>query len=445
MCRSCTSNIRCIDISYLVTIYPKASYMRAVSFIFVMVAFLSFQLDAQRNALEKIIRQNKANFSDWADNPAAYDIQVLYTQIDRDAQGKPSFTTHRYGVDPNGYFYPASTVKMPVSLLALEKLNELDIVGLGKDTPMRNGAATSPQTTAETDASSPNLLPSVGHYVRKIFLTSDNDAFNRLYEFLGQRYLNDRLRTKGFTNSRIIHRLSVSGYDTLGNRFTNPVTFYNGDNILYRQGEVFSSWYSDFGLEGQVRGKAHMTNDGAIVNEPFDFSYKNYLSVQDLHDMIRAIIFPRSLPYQQRFNISADDYQWVYRAMAQFPRESDYPDYTGKEDHYVKFWIYGDQPPTDTIPANIRILNKVGWAYGYLTDAAYIVDMESGTEFILVGTIHVNDNATYNDGVYEYEERGLPFFSELGEAILDYEQRRPRRYKADFSWLKEALADPENE
>jgi hypothetical protein len=36
-----------------------------------------------------------------------------------------------------------------------------------------------------------------------------------------------------------------------------------------------------------------------------------------------------------------------------------------------------------TIPANIRIFNKIGSAYGFLTDAAYIVDYQEGIEFIL--------------------------------------------------------------
>ncbi|MEL6716818.1 MAG: hypothetical protein AAFP86_23780, partial [Planctomycetota bacterium] len=60
--------------------------------------------------------------------------------------------------------------------------------------------------------------------------------------------------------------------------------------------------------------------------------------------------------------------------------------------------------------------NKVGWAYGYLTDAAYIHDAETGAEFILVGTIHVNKNRIFNDGVYEYE-RAVRFMADLGEVV----------------------------
>ncbi|MGH1437166.1 MAG: serine hydrolase [Lewinella sp.] len=401
---------------------------------------LTTALPAQRNILEKLIATEKNTFGDWVQDPAKYEIQVLYTQIDRNAAGEPSFTTYRYGVDPGQYFYPASTVKMPAAFMALEKINELGVVGLDKQTVMQNFAGTAPQTAALADATATNGLPSVAQYVRKIFLVSDNDAYNRLYEFLGQRYFNEKLRAKGFTDTRIIHRLSVSGYDTLGNRTTNPIQFVNDQGPLYHQGEVYSSYYNDFGLTRQQRGVAYMDNDGEIINEPFDFRYKNYVAIQDLHDILKAAIFPQSVSERERFNLTPDDYAWVYRAMAQFPRESDSPAYD-HEDHYVKFWIYGDQDSTAQIPKNVRILNKVGWAYGYLTDAAYIVDMDAGVEFFLVGTIHVNDNQTYNDGVYEYEEKGLPFFGELGRAVYEHELKRKRKHSPDLSWLEEVLKE----
>ena len=183
-----------------------------------------------------------------------------------------------------------------------------------------------------------------------------------------------------------------------------------------------------------------MNNEAEIINEPFDFRYKNYVSIQDLHDMLKVVIFPESVSERARFNLTSDDYQSLYRAMAQFPQESESPKYD-EPDNYVKFWMYGDRDSTFQIPKNIRILNKVGWAYGYLTDVAYITDTENDIEFFLVGTIHVNKNQTYNDGVYEYESEGLPFFAELGQAVYEYERERKRKYPADLSWIEELLND----
>jgi hypothetical protein len=155
-----------------------------------------------------------------------------------------------------------------------------------------------------TDETSLSHLPSVAHYIRKIFLVSDNDAYNRLYEFLGQAYFNQKLHAKGLTDTRIIHRLSVSGFDTLANQTTNPVAFANDHGICYQQGEVHSRFYDDLGLSDQQKGTAYIDANDQRVEQPFDFRHKNYVSLQDLHDMLRAVIFPQSVgPSQDRHRI----------------------------------------------------------------------------------------------------------------------------------------------
>lgn len=72
-------------------------------------------------------------------NVEQHRVQIIYTQIDRDAENRPTFTSFTYRVDPAEYFYPASTVKLPTALLALEKLQRLSIDGLGRDTAMLTG------------------------------------------------------------------------------------------------------------------------------------------------------------------------------------------------------------------------------------------------------------------------------------------------------------------
>ena len=108
-------------------------------------------------------------------------IQVIYTRIDRRKNGKPVLQDHYFNLDPEKYFYPASTVKLPVALLALQRLNELRIDGLGRNTTMITEAANDTQTVVYNDPTAPDGRPSVAHYIRKILLVSDNDAFNRLY------------------------------------------------------------------------------------------------------------------------------------------------------------------------------------------------------------------------------------------------------------------------
>src|SRR5688500_19648574 len=74
---------------------------------------------------------------------------------------------------------------------------------------MKTEAGYSGQTEVHKDSTAPDGRPTIGHYIKKILLTSDNDAFNRLYEFLGQQYINDNFRKKAYPNVQILHRLDI--------------------------------------------------------------------------------------------------------------------------------------------------------------------------------------------------------------------------------------------
>jgi len=379
--------------------------------------------------LHELIEANRDQLGAWASDPDQYEIQVLYTEIERTESGEVKLKTHRWGAaDTTQYFSPASTVKMPVAMLALQRLHELGVVGLDPQTPLFHGTgmapAAAPQTAAGLDDTSATGLPSVAHYLRKIFLVSDNDAYNRLFEWLGPTYLNQALHAAGISGGRLQHRVGVGGFNTETHAWLNPVRFADGFQTLYQIGERHDRFYNPLPhLNGQFRGAGYTTNDGDLIQTPFDFSHKNYLPVRNLQAILLRAVLPEAVPESQRFQLDSTDYALLRQAMGQRPRESKFPQYD-KPDNYVKFWIYGDQPEETPIPKRLRIYNKVGWAYGYLTDAAYIQDAETGAEFILVGTIHVNKNRIFNDGVYEYDEIGLPFFGELGRLVLAREREK---------------------
>ena len=67
----------------------------------------------------------------------------------------------------------------------------------------------------------------------------------------------------------------------------------------------------------------------------------------------------------------------------------------------------------------IRIYNKVGDAYGTITDVAYIKDKKNEIEFFLTATILVNENKIFNDDIYESDQIGIPFLAALGRAVLE--------------------------
>ena len=91
-------------------------------------------------------------------------------------------------------------------------------------------------------------------------------------------------------------------------------------------------------------------------------------------------------------------------------------------DSYGKFFIYGNS--RGRIQDHIKIYNKVGYAYGTLTETAYITDEKKEVHFLLSATILVNENEIFNDDVYEYEAIGLQFLTEVGRKLYQYELKR---------------------
>jgi hypothetical protein len=333
-------------------------------------------------------------------------------------------------VDPDKYFYPASTVKMPVALLALQRLNELKVKGLVPATTMLTGAAYSGQQEVLNDPTSSNGVPSIGQYIRKIFLVSDNDAYNRLYEFLGMEYINEQLHKKGYPKAQIRHRLERALSED-ENRHTNPVTFLDLEGKpFYSQPPQFCN--KAFDPRNDLIGKAHFKND-ALVDGPFDFSAKNRLPLQDLHQMLRSVLFPQSVPAAKRFGLSKEDLRFVVKCMGQFPGESAFPQYdtTNYWDAYCKFLYWGSEKGSRK--GDVRIFNKVGDAYGFLLDIAYVVDFKKKIEFMLSAVIYCNSDGVINDSKYDYDTVGFPFMKNLGRTIYEYELTRKRSHLPDLS------------
>ncbi|MEZ4774927.1 MAG: serine hydrolase [Bacteroidia bacterium] len=385
----------------------------------------------EKGLLENILENRGGVVEQVMKDPGKYRLQILYTQVDRDSLNRPHFTTSGFRVNEQEYFYPASTVKLPAAILALEKLNNLGTPNLDRHTTMLTDSAYSGQSSVMTDSTSATGFPSIGHYIRKIFLVSDNDAFNRLYEFIGQGPFNRELQVKGFAGTRILHRLSIF-LTPDENRHTNPVNFmYDGEKIYWQP-----LIYNDRPVplpDAVFIGKGDMMDDSVLVMKPKDFTGKNAFPLMDQHLLLREVMFPGSVDGKPKFNLTDNDYQFLYQAMSELPSESVYPAYdsTHYYDSYVKFLMFGDSKKK--IPEHIRIYNKVGAAYGFLIDNAYIVDKKSGVEFFLSASIYVNENEIFNDEVYEYDTIGFPFLGELGRIIYDFELNRPRKFRPVFT------------
>ncbi|MCO4293822.1 class A beta-lactamase-related serine hydrolase [Solitalea sp. MAHUQ-68] len=411
--------------------------MKKFSLLLIISAF-AFNVHSQDNSnlVEQLLRAHPELFNEILNDADKHEVQIVYTQINRDKNNHPSFKTYTYNVDRNRFFYAASTVKLPLALMSLEKINNLKIKGLTKDSPMKIDSASLKQIAVSVDTSAANGLPSISNYIKKILLVSDNDAYNRLYEFLGQQYVNETLKAKGFKDIRILNRYVV-GDDTITARYTNPMQFYNNGQIVYSQPQVYNSQAIYANLKPILKGKGYLNAKDSLINQPFNFQYKNFYPLEEQQKVLRTLLFPETVPSAQRFNLTREDYALVYKYMSMLPQESKHPNYSNSAEYqpsYAKFLMFGDRK--DSIPANIRIFNKIGDSYGYMIDNAYIVDFENKVEFMLSAVVFSNKDEIFNDSKYEYETICLPFLGNIGRVIYDYELNRKKDHLPDLSRFK---------
>lgn len=367
-----------------------------------------------------------------------YELQVIYTQIDRDTAGRPHFRSYTYRADSARYFYPASTVKMPLALLSLEKINNLRRSGyprLNRNTAYRIDSLRAFQQRYAVDTTAPRGLPSIAHDIREVFTVSDNLAYNRMFEFLGREYINRALQEKGYSRTGIVHRFNYPGRD---NRYASPITFYDASGAIFGEKERFDGNSRDNTQTATRKGKAYYDDAGNLVHQPFDMRSKNWFALADMEKMLRAVLFPEAVPPQNRFFLTPDDYKFLWHYMGIFPRECDFPKYDSVYyDGYVKFFLFGDSKTRQS--GKIRVFNKAGEAYGTLTDVAYIVDFENDVEFVLAATLLCNPDGVFNDDKYDYDKAGFPFLAGLGRRVYEFELKRNRKVKPDLSKFRDAL------
>lgn len=390
-----------------------------------MIAFLGLfigcgpDLKKDHNVLTRLLNESEDSLiQKIRSNEAAHEIQILYTQIHRDREGNPIFKEFSYQENPKRYFYPASTVKLPVALLALEKVRKLQRQGLGISPRSPFEILDENQKTlAVLDSTHPEGKLTISHLIKKLFLVSDNRAYNYLFDFLGRDHINKSLREKGIRDFQIYHKFSGA---TNNDKSPEFVFLSEEGKEIYRQpARVSKIEPKRDDVFGVYKGKGFI-EEGILIQAPMDFSKKNYASLRALNQILKRLIFPDQFTKEASFDITTEDYEFLKYWMGRTPPEVDVPFYDRDHyyDSYCKFLMYGDLKGEMT--DRIRIYNKVGLAHGTLTDVAYIKD-DQGVEFLLAATVLVNHNQIFNDDEYEYDALGIPFLGALGREVYEYE------------------------
>ncbi len=369
-------------------------------------------------------------------------VQIIYTQIDRNNKNEPHFTSYTYHLDSNGYFYAASLVKLPSSILALQKMNEINHLELKKNpisikTTMLSNADGPCQKNTIEDKLSFNQLPNLDSYIRRMLLVSDDDAFSRTYEFLTSDYIHRNLKNYGFPSIRIWHRFdpACKGIDNF--KFNSIQFINNKTENPYVQLASQSKIKLEHPLGKIYYGKSQMISEKLESNAK-NFSSMNFMSLQNTHDILRRVMFHEFLPKAQQFKISQQQIDYLRKLLAMYPTEAKYPNYQLPDyfDAYTKYLLYGNLPDAKINP-NLRIFNKVGFSYGWVSDIAYFCDFENQTEFMLSAVIYANKDGIMGDGNYEYKTIAYPFMKQLGEVIYNYELKRKNKYISQLQYLKQ--------
>ncbi|MCM1983545.1 serine hydrolase [Lyngbya confervoides] len=194
--------------------------------------------------------------------------------------------------EDKGFFNPASTIKVGIAALVLEKLNQLD---LPRDSTYQFANSNTPISIAED--------------IRKALIISDNDATNRLIQFLSFDALNHTIQAKAIP-SFMVNRLMLDR----GTLTDSPaITLQSGDTTQQLPAaaatESYPCWEKD-----QTLG--------------------NCATAQDLLSILTRITYPQWFPPEQSFNLRPGDRAWLQETLSQTPQQAGFPGYA---DNYCRF------------------------------------------------------------------------------------------------------------
>ena len=372
-----------------------------------LLAVFSSLLSCNSNPIELVLKSDpylKEIIKDKED----YEIQVMLTKINHN-NTKIDFQNYQYQHDENQYFYPASTIKLPIVVLTLKKINELR--SKGSDITLKSKIILN-NVDNYSNFKLQDSITSFQNLIADIFLVSDNSASNILIDFIGYNYFNDEMQNAGFDRTYLNHKFNPDPYVNstwqISDLDNNMISSINDNQKIIK---------ADDKTNGLDKGESRYFN-GEILDESLNFSEKNRFSITDMHNLIKYIFYPEIFDMANTFNLNVEDYDFIRYWMSRFTYEDIGEKFIGDENFfetYNKFFIHGDEQSVSN--EQIRVYNKIGQAYGTSIDNGLIKNYQNNVEFILTSTIYTNKNKVINDNLYEYDDIAEPFLAKLSRAI----------------------------
>ena len=228
-----------------------------------LLAVCSSLLSCNSNPIELVIKSDpflKEIIKDKED----YEIQVMLTKVNHD-NTKIDFQNYQYQHDDDQYFYPASTIKLPIVVLTLKKINELR--SKGSDITLKSKIILN-NVDNYSNFKLQDSITSFQNLIADIFLVSDNSASNILIDFIGYNYFNDEMQNAGFDRTYLNHKFNPDPYVNstwqISDLNNNVISSINDNQKIIK---------ADDKTNGLDKGERRYFN-GEILDESLNFSEK---------------------------------------------------------------------------------------------------------------------------------------------------------------------------
>jgi hypothetical protein len=343
--------------------------------------------------------------------PEKYRFQVLYSVVNEGP--KPTLERHGFRADAE-YYFPASSMKVPITLATYDRLATLRGAGhpaLTRDATIRIhpvAGSAEPYTTT------------VARETWRALIVSDNFSANRLLGVVGHREAHETLWSLGLPSVRI-HGGFATGAEVdpaeLSPRVEFAVPGGASDELAARRSNLVPPATEATSL---AIGKANIV-DGRRVEGPLSFADKNAIRLRELQDTLVRIMRPDLLPAGAPADAaSKDDLAYLRHTLGTLPSESGLAGYDRNvvADYTLSPFLRGIERVRAR--GHFEIFSKVGQAFGFLIANAYVIDKATGRSFFLVASVYANPDETMNDDTYGYDSISFPALADVGEAFCKH-------------------------
>lgn len=305
--------------------------------------------------LKEILEQGE-----FIDTTKSWNVKALFVKVD-DSNRQYYYYYNSIYQDTNrnqiqdsqdeGFFNPASTVKVGIAALVLEELKEMNL----------------PKETKYRIVGSSQWYSFAGD-IKKVLVISDNQAANRLILFLGFENLNFRMRAKGLkyfsVNRLMLDRGTLAESPAFELRFNSTTT--------QSPPQTVSQDFSCF----EVREKLG-----------------NCATATDLIEILMRLVNPDVYSPQEKFNLRESDRFWLQEIMSQTPKEAGF----NYEDTFCRFL----HPLSKNIANTTgRLLSKCGvglFSHSFI-DTSFL-ETNQGQKYYIFWAVNPPNNVSKNQAI----------------------------------------------